>query len=57
MSTAAGLIVMAGRILVAVFFGVFAGVGHVRRSGGYETAATTAKFPIPRIAGWPTGLG
>ncbi len=56
MSAATGLIVLAGRILIAIFFGAFAGVGHVRRSKMYEDAAKSAGFPIHQIAGWPTGL-
>jgi putative oxidoreductase len=56
MSVAAGLVVLAGRILIAIFFGAFAGVGHLRRSAMYEEAAKLARFPIPAIAGWPTGV-
>jgi len=56
MSTPAGLIVLAGRILIAIYFGAFAGVGHLRRNTQYQGAAKSARFPIPSIAGWPTGL-
>jgi len=56
MSTAAGLVVLAGRILIAVFYGSFAGLGHLRRSARYEEVSRKAGFPIPGIAGWPTGL-
>lgn len=45
MSDAAGLIVLAGRILFAVFFGWIAGVGHIRRSKMMEDYARSARFP------------
>ncbi|HUL84322.1 MAG TPA: DoxX family protein [Actinomycetota bacterium] len=56
MSTGAGLVVLGGRVLIAVFYGFFAGLGHLRRSARYEQAATSSGFPIPRLAGWPTGV-
>lgn len=56
LSDAAGLIVLAGRILFAVFFGWIAGVGHIRRSKMMEDYARSARFPVPAVAGWPAGL-
>jgi putative oxidoreductase len=56
MSVATGLIVLAGRILFAAFFGAVAGVGHIRRSDQMEGYAKGAGFPLPPIAGWPVGL-
>ena len=56
MSVAAGLVVLTGRILIAIFFGAVAGVGHLKKSRMYEESAKSAGFPIPAIAGWPTGL-
>lgn len=57
MSAAAGAIVLAGRILFAIFFGpVAGGMGHIQRSKMMEGAARSAGFPVPSIAGWPTGL-
>jgi uncharacterized membrane protein YphA (DoxX/SURF4 family) len=57
MSDAAGAFVLAGRILIGLFFGVVAGVmGHIAKSKGMEEYARAMRFPIPAIAGWPTGL-
>ena len=56
MSEAAGLIVLAGRILFAVFFAWNAGVGHIRRSRMMEDYARSARFPVAAVAGWPAGL-
>jgi uncharacterized membrane protein YphA (DoxX/SURF4 family) len=56
LSVPAGAIVLAGRILFAVFFGAVAGVGHIRRSSIYEGHAKQTGFPIPAITGWPVGL-
>ena len=57
MSDAAGALVLAGRILFAVFFGLVAGVGaHIRQSKGMEAYARSMRFPIPAISGWPTGV-
>jgi putative oxidoreductase len=56
MSAATGVIVLAGRILFAIFFGPVAGVGHFRRSEMMEGYAKSAGFPIPAIAGWPVGV-
>jgi uncharacterized membrane protein YphA (DoxX/SURF4 family) len=55
-SDAAGLIVLAGRILFSVFFAGIAGVGHIQRSKMMEDYGRSAGFPLPAIAGWPSGL-
>src|ERR671919_498701 len=48
---------LAGRIIIALFFGVMAGgMGHIANSKGMEAYARAMRFPIPAIAGWPTGL-
>src|SRR5919106_1900928 len=57
MSDAAGAFVLAGRIIIALFFGGMAAVmGHIMRSKQMEDYARSMRFPIPAIAGWPTGL-
>jgi uncharacterized membrane protein YphA (DoxX/SURF4 family) len=57
MSDAAGIVVLAGRLLFAFFFGFVAGYGgHVKNSGGLEGYARQVGFPAAAIAGWPTGL-
>lgn len=57
MSDAAGAFVLAGRILIALFFGVVAAVmGHIAKSKDMEGYARAMRFPVPAIAGWPTGL-
>src|SRR6266498_1410554 len=56
MSAATGAIVLAGRVLFASFFGAVAGVGHIRRSDQMEGYSKGVGFPVPFIAGWPTGL-
>jgi len=33
-----------------------AGVGHIRRSKMMEDYARSARFPLPAVAGWPSGL-
>jgi putative oxidoreductase len=57
MSDAAGIIVLAGRLLFAFFFGFIAGYrGHVRSSQQLEGYARQINFPAAAIAGWPTGV-
>lgn len=56
MSVAAGVIVLFGRLIFAVFFAAFSGVAHIRGSQGMEAYAKGAGFPIPMIAGWPVGV-
>ena len=57
MSDAAGVVVLAGRILFGVFFGLVAGIGgHVKMGEMMEGYAKQMNFPVPAVAGWPTGL-
>jgi uncharacterized membrane protein YphA (DoxX/SURF4 family) len=56
MSDAAGVIELMGRILFGLYF-VFTGAGfHVPKSKMAEEYARSMRFPLPGIAGWPTGL-
>jgi putative oxidoreductase len=56
-STEAGLIFLAGRVLFGLYFAVVAGIGgHIRNSRMLEGYARSAGFPVAAIAGWPTGL-
>jgi hypothetical protein len=55
MSAAAGIVVLAGRILFAVFFGWVAGRAHIRMSPMFEGGARAGGFPVPAVAGWPSG--
>jgi uncharacterized membrane protein YphA (DoxX/SURF4 family) len=56
MSDAAGIIELVGRILFGVYF-VYVGLGfHVSKSKMAEEYARAMRFPLPGIAGWPTGL-
>ena len=56
MSDAAGIVFLIGRILFVVFF-LISGLGfHVAKSGQAEGYARQAGFPLPGIAGWPTGI-
>ena len=54
MSAAAGVIELVGRILFASFF-VYAGRAHLINSKRYEGFARSAGFPVPAVAGWPSG--
>jgi uncharacterized membrane protein YphA (DoxX/SURF4 family) len=56
MSAAAGLVVLLGRILFAVFFGWEAGRAHVRFGGMFEGGARAAGFPALFLAGRPAGI-
>ncbi|HEX6675838.1 MAG TPA: DoxX family protein [Actinomycetes bacterium] len=56
MSAAAGLVVLLGRILFAVFFGWEAGRAHVRFGAMFEGGARAAGFPAPFLAGRPAGI-
>ena len=56
MSDAAGIIQLIGRLLFAGYF-AFVGAGfHVAKSKMAEGYAASTRFPVPAIAGWPTGL-
>jgi len=57
MSTAAGIIVLIGRILFSINFGPVAGIGfHIRMTKMAESYSRSVGFPVPAIAGWPTGV-
>jgi putative oxidoreductase len=56
-STEAGLIFLAGRVLFGFMFAVVAGIGgHIRNSKMLEGYARSSGFPLAAIAGWPTGV-
>jgi putative oxidoreductase len=56
MSDAAGIIQLIGRLLFGAYF-AFVGAGfHVAKSKMAEGYAGSTRFPVPAIAGWPTGL-
>ena len=56
MSDAAGIIQLIGRLLFGSYF-VFVGVGfHVGKTKMAEGYAGSTGFPVPAIAGWPTGV-
>ena len=54
MSTLAGLILLAGRILFGGMF-AFAARGHIANHSRY-VEGSGRKLPIPYLAGWPTGV-
>lgn len=57
MSTEAGLIFLAGRVLFGLFFAAVAGIGgRIRNSKMLEGYARSAGFSLASIAGWPTGM-
>lgn len=57
MSDAAGLILLAGRILFVINFGPVAGVGfHIRQGRMAQDYSRSTKMPFPYLAGWPTGV-
>jgi putative oxidoreductase len=56
MSDAAGIIELAGRILFGGYF-VYTGAGfHIPKSKMAEEYARSMRFPVPAVAGWPTGV-
>jgi putative oxidoreductase len=56
MSDAAGLIALLGRILFGLYFAAL-GLGfHVSKTKMAEDYARSMRFPVPAVAGWPTGL-
>jgi putative oxidoreductase len=55
-SGGAGAVVLAGRLLFAIFFAAVAGVSHIRMSAMFEGGARAGGFPVPSVAGWPTGV-
>jgi putative oxidoreductase len=48
-------VVLAGRVLFAVFFGLVSGRAHIRMSSMFEGAARAGRFPVPAVAGWSAG--
>jgi uncharacterized membrane protein YphA (DoxX/SURF4 family) len=56
MSAAAGLVILLGRVLFAVFFGWVAGRAHVTLGAMFEGGARAAGFPAPFLAGRPAGV-
>lgn len=57
MSDAAGLILLAGRILFVINFGPVAGVrGHLAHGKDTQDYARSTGFALPYLAGWPTGV-
>jgi uncharacterized membrane protein YphA (DoxX/SURF4 family) len=55
MSAFAGGVLVAGRILFALFF-ANAAVSHVQKDKMMSAYALQAGFPIPFLAGWPAGI-
>ena len=56
MSAEAGLVILVGRVLFALYFGAVAGVGHIRSSQNYEGYARSIGFPAVALAGWAAGV-
>jgi putative oxidoreductase len=54
-SAEAGVVVLIGRILFALYFVAVAGAGHIRQGGYYEGYARSVNFPVVAITGWPAG--
>jgi len=54
MSTSAGAILLAGRVLFAVFFANSA-YGHFKNHRMMTGYATQSGVPVPVVAGWPAG--
>jgi putative oxidoreductase len=54
MTTSAGAILLAGRVLFAVFFANSA-YGHFKRHTMMTGYAKQAGVPVPVVAGWPAG--
>src|SRR5260370_10536731 len=54
MTTSAGAILLAGRLLFAVFF-VNSAYGHVKNHRMMTGYAKQSGIPVPFVAGWPSG--
>ena len=54
MSTSAGAILLAGRVLLAVFF-ANAAYGHFKNHRMMTGYAKQSGVPVPVVAGWPAG--
>lgn len=55
MSDTAGLILLAGRIVFALFF-VMAGYRHIVGGAQMTEYARGVGFPVPALAPWPSGI-
>jgi uncharacterized membrane protein YphA (DoxX/SURF4 family) len=55
MSASAGIILLLGRILFSLFFWR-AGWGHLKQQEPRIGYARAMQFPIPYLAGWPSGI-
>jgi len=55
MSDAAGAVLLAGRIVVSLFF-FFSASFHLFQGAQAEGYAKSVGFPLPMLAGWPSGL-
>jgi putative oxidoreductase len=55
-STEAGLVILVGRVLFALYFGAVAGVAHIRQSSFFEGYAKSVNFPVAALSGWPAGV-
>jgi uncharacterized membrane protein YphA (DoxX/SURF4 family) len=56
MSAEAGLVILVGRVVFALYFGAVAGIGHIRSSQNYEGYARSIRFPAVGVTGWPAGV-
>lgn len=56
MSEAGSWIFLVGRVIFALNFVAIAAPGHLRMSKMMEGFAKQMGFPVPQIAGWPSGL-
>jgi putative oxidoreductase len=55
-SDAVGIVQLIGRVLFGAYF-VFTGAGfHIPKTKMAEEYARSMRFPVPAIAGWPTGV-
>lgn len=56
MSDGAGIIQLIGRLLFGLYFVAIGAGFHIAKSQMAEGYARSMRFPLPGIAGWPTGL-
>jgi putative oxidoreductase len=57
MSTAAGIVILIGRILLVIFPAYVSGYqGHFRSAEGYRAYARSVEFPVIGLVTWPAGL-
>jgi putative oxidoreductase len=56
MSDGAGIIELIGRILFSLYFIVTGAAFHIPQSKVAEQYAQSTGFPVPQLAGWPTGV-